>query len=352
MSRSHRAATGWNARAREKHIVSIEGVLRSTALCRRLGIEYPIIQAGMGQVAYGRLAAAVSSAGGLGVIGAGYLTGDELRREIRVIRETTDKPFGVDILFAKVSGDDETSINYTRQVEDQIAVSLEERVPVLISGLGNPLGVIKEAHERGMAVMSVVGNARQARALQELGVDMLIASGGDGGGHVGRVGTAVLVPSVVDSVSIPVIAGGGLADGRGLLAALALGAQGVWMGTRFIASDEARAHENYKSMIVQRDEEGTVISRAHSGKTVRMLWNKFTQYWAENQDKILPYPQQLQKVGLPATILGRIEGDVENGVLPAGQSIGLIRSVKPAGQIVRDIFNEACQAYAKQLAGA
>jgi enoyl-[acyl-carrier protein] reductase II len=329
--------------------MSIERVLSSTALCRRLGIAHPIVQAGMGQVAYGRLAAAVSAAGGLGVIGAGYLTGDELRREIRVIRDATDKPFGVDILFAKVEGDDEASVNYTRQVQDQIDVSLEERVPVLISGLGNPLGVIDDAHARGMLVMSVVGNVRQARMLEAQGVDMLIASGGDGGGHVGRVGTAVLVPAVVDAVKVPVIAGGGLADGRGLLAALAFGAVGVWMGTRFIASEEARAHANYKNLLVERDEEGTVISRAHSGKTVRMLRNRFTEYWQQNEDRIQKYPRQLKEVGEPASVLGRIDGDVENGVLPAGQSVALIRQVKPAGAIVRDIVAEACDAYARTL---
>ena len=325
--------------------MKIQQVLQSTPLCKILGIKYPIIQAGMGQVAYGRLAAAVSAAGGLGVIGAGYLTGDELRREIRIIRGTTDKPFGVDILFAKVNGTDETSLTYTNQVQDQIAVSLEERVPVLISGLGNPLGVIDEAHQLGMKIMSVIGNVRQARILEAQGVDMLIASGGEGGGHVGRVGTSVLVPAVVNAVKIPVIAGGGLADGRGLLAALCFGAAGVWMGTRFIASDEARAHANYKNLLVERDEEGTVISRAHSGKTVRMLRNTFTEHWQHNESEILPYPQQLKKIGEPASVLGRIEGDVANGVLPAGQSIALIQSIKPAGVIVRDIMEEACQAF-------
>jgi enoyl-[acyl-carrier protein] reductase II len=325
--------------------MNIADRLRQTELCRRLGLDYPIIQAGMGQVAYGRLAGAVSAAGGLGVIGAGYLSGDELRREIAVIRSMTDRPFGVDILFAKVEGEDSASQRYTRQVQDQIDVSLEERVPVLISGLGNPLGVIREAHQRGMLVMSVVGNTRQARKLEAQGVDMLIASGGDGGGHVGRIGTAVLVPTVVSSVQIPVIAGGGLADGRGLLAALALGACGVWMGTRFIASEEARAHANYKQLLVERDEEGTVISRAHSGKTVRMLRNAFTDHWAARESEILPYPHQLQAVGEPASVRGRIEGDVDHGVLPAGQSVGLIDAVKPAGRIVQDIFEEACIAF-------
>jgi enoyl-[acyl-carrier protein] reductase II len=328
-------------------MLNIEPILAATALCRRLHIAYPIMQAGMGQVAYGRLAGAVSAAGGLGVIGAGYLSGEALRREIAVIRDMTDKPFGVDILFAKVAGDDEASVSYTNQVQDQIAASLEARVPVLISGLGNPLGVIDEAHALGIVVMSVIGNVRQARMLEAQGVDMLIASGGDGGGHVGRVGTAVLVPAVVDAVNIPVIAGGGLADGRGLLAALAFGAAGVWMGTRFIASEEARAHANYKNLLVARDEEGTVISRAHSGKTVRMLRNRFTEHWARQEDKILRYPHQLKEVGEPASVLGRIEGDVDNGVLPAGQSVALIHDVKPAGAIVRDIVDEAGAAFAR-----
>ena len=191
--------------------------------------------------------------------------------------------------------------------------------------------------------MSVVGNVRQARALEAEGVDMLIASGGDGGGHVGRVGTAVLVPAVVDAVRVPVIAGGGLADGRGLLASLAFGAAGVWMGTRFIASEEARAHDNYKDLLVARDEEGTVISRAHSGKTVRMLRNRFTEYWQANEDR------KLKEVGEPASVRGRIDGDVDNGVLPAGQSVALIHEVEPAGRIVERIVAEAREAFERSF---
>lgn len=324
---------------------NFEKILAATFLCRKLGIRYPIMQAGMGQVAYGALAGAVSKAGGVGVIGSGYLTGDELRKEIRAVREITDEPFGIDILFAKVSGDDANSQRYTRQVEDQIRASLDERVPVLISGLGNPLEVVSECHARGILVGSVVGNVRQALKLEADGVDFLIASGQEGGGHVGRVGTIALVPAVTDAVKIPVIAGGGVADGRGLIAALALGAQGVWMGTRFIASKEARAHDNYKDRLVAANEEDTVISRGHSGKPVRMLQNKFTDYWARNQSKILPYPHQLQQVGTEATVRGRIDGDVENGVLPAGQSTALIESIKAAGQIVEDIVSEAREVF-------
>ncbi|MCC7275301.1 MAG: nitronate monooxygenase [Alphaproteobacteria bacterium] len=321
--------------------MDFDQLLGASPLCRRLGIAYPIIQAGMGQVAYGALAGAVSAAGGLGVIGSGYLSGEELRREIRIVREITDKPFGVDILFAKAEAGDPTSVRYTRQVTDQINVTLEERVPVLISGLGNPLGVIAEAHAAGMIVMSVVGNVQQARKLERDGVDMIIASGADGGGHVGRVGTIALVPAVAAAVKVPVVAGGGIASGRGLVAALALGAAGVWMGTRFIASAEARAHANYKAMIVDANDESTIVSRALSSKPTRLLVNDFTRYWERHPEEIQPFPLQLEKVGAPASVRGRIEGDVANGALPAGQSVAMISSVKPVAEIIADIRAEA-----------
>src|SRR5581483_5119771 len=321
------ACTGRMAR------MNAEQRLRSTEICRLLGIEYPILQAGMGQVAYGALAAAVSEAGGLGVIGSGYLSGEELRQEIRIVRERTRKPFGVDILFAATASTSEESLRYTNRVQEQIDVTLEEKVPVLISGLGNPLLVIEEAHRRGMKVMSVVGNAKQARRLAGDGVDAVIASGHEGGGHVGRVGTMVLVPQVVDAVKVPVVAGGGLADGRGLVAALALGACGVWMGTRFIATKEARAHEHYKQKLVDIDEEGTIVTRAHSGKTCRLVRNQFTDYWAKHEGEIAPYPHQLETVGAPASVRGRIDGDIDNGSLPAGQGAALIHSVPSAGDV-------------------
>jgi enoyl-[acyl-carrier protein] reductase II len=234
-----------------------------TPLCELLGIRYPIMQAGMGLIARGELAAAVSDAGGLGVIGAGHLTLDELRREIRLVKARTDRPFGVDILFAQVRGaTDATTVRYTTEIQGQIEIVLAERVPVLIAGLGNPLGVIAEAHALGMTVMSVVGNVKQARRVVASGVDAVIAQGHEAGGHTGRIGSVVLVPAVADAVNVPVVAAGGFADGRGLVAALALGATGVWMGTRFIATTEATAHANYKARVTAVDEEGTVVTLA------------------------------------------------------------------------------------------
>ncbi len=321
--------------------MNVEKLLTGNLLCDRLGIKYPVIQAGMGLVANSQLAAAVSEAGGMGVIGAGRLGPDELRDEIRNVRRLTSQPFGVDILFGKVQQSDATSERYSDLVEAQIDVSLEERVPLLVSGLGSPRGVVKRAHDLGIVVMSVVGNVRQAKRVEADGVDIIVASGSDGGGHVGRVGTASLVPAVVDAVSAPVVAAGGLADGRGLVAAFAFGAVGIWLGTRFIATDESRSHMNYKQKLVDIDEEGTVISRALSGKTVRAIRNRFTESWAAREDEIEPFPLQLLNVGDAASYKGRIEGDVENGALPAGQSAALIHSVKSAGDVVLDIMEEA-----------
>ena len=316
-----------------------------TPICERLGIEHPVFQAGMGWVARADLAAAVSEAGGLGVVGAGStMDGEQLRAEIRRVRELTDKPFGVDVLFATVRAEGEQVARYTDTVQGMVEAVLEERVPVLVSGLGSPAAVVPAAHERGIYVMSVVGAVRHAGKAVADGVDAVIATGMDGGGHIGRIGTAALVPAVVDAVDVPVLAGGGLADGRGLAAALAFGAQGVWMGTRFIATAESYSHDNYKHRIAGTDVSGTVVTRAHSGKPCRLIDNGFTRSWAGREAEIKPFPLQAMEVGHPASERGRIEGDVEAGVLPAGQSCGMIGDVMPAGEVVRRVVEEAALA--------
>jgi enoyl-[acyl-carrier protein] reductase II len=318
-----------------------------TALCDLLHIDYPVIQAGMGLIARGELAAAVSAAGGLGVIGSAQLTPAELRQEIRRARELTDRPFGVDILFGTVQAAGDEVARYSDEVAEQVEITLAERVPVLISGLGNPILAIDRAHDIGTVVMSVVGNSRQARKLEDAAVDAIIGQGSEGGGHTGRVGAMVLIPQLVDTVHVPVVAAGGLADGRGLVAALALGASGVWMGTRFIATAESFAHENYKQKIVSIDEEGTVVSRAHSGKPCRLIKNEFTAAWEQRADEIEPFPLQFLHVGVAASGLARLAGDVEHGSAPAGQSAALIHSVTSAGQVVEDVVNEAREALAR-----
>jgi enoyl-[acyl-carrier protein] reductase II len=321
--------------------MSADNIFAGNPLCRLLGIRYPICQAGMYQVAYGSLAAAVSNAGGLGVIGSAYMPPARLREEIRTAKAQTDKPFGVDILFAKTTGGGATIKAYEREVRAHIDVTFEEKVPIIVSGLGDPGAIVPQAHSAGMKVMALVGTAKQAKSVARSGVDAVIASGHEGGGHVGRIGTMALVPRVVDVVAIPVVAAGGLADGRGLVAALALGAAGVWMGTRFIATLEARGHDNYKRRITEIDEDGTVVTRAHSGKPNRMIRNAFTQAWEGREADIKPYPLQLREVGEPASHRGRIGGDVALGVLPCGQSAALIERIEPAGEVVERIAREA-----------
>jgi enoyl-[acyl-carrier protein] reductase II len=313
-----------------------------TPLCDRLGIRYPICQAGMAFVARAGLAAAVSAAGGLGVIAAAHGTAAELREEIRRVRDLTDKPFGVDILFATVRSTGRESERFTDAAKGWIDVTLEERVPVLIAGLGSPGPVTAAAHREGVTVMALCGNVKQARDHAANDVDVIIAQGHEGGGHTGRVGGIVLTPAVVDAVAPRlVVAAGGLADGRGLVAALALGASGVWMGTRFVATREAHGQDNYKNKIVAIDEEGTVVTRAVSGKPNRQIRNRFTREWEGREAEIQPFPIQYERVGKPAAIRAREEGDVENGSAAAGQSAALVRDVHPVALVMSSIVEEA-----------
>lgn len=314
-----------------------------TLFCDLLGIRYPICQAGMGYVARSKLAAAVSEAGGLGVIAAAHNTPAELREEIRRVRDATDKPFGVDILFAAVRATGEEADRFTDAVKGWVDVTLDERVPVLIAGLGSPGPVVTaEAHRLGMKVMALCGNVKQARDHAANGVDVVIAQGHEAGGHTGRIAGLVLIPAVVDAVApIPVVAAGGIADGRGLVAALALGAVGIWIGTRFIATPEAYCHDNYKRKIVALDEEGTVVTRAATGKPCRLIKNNFTREWEKREHEIQPFPIQGARVGRPAAILAREKGDIENGNAPCGQSAGLIREVIPARAVIEALVSEA-----------
>jgi enoyl-[acyl-carrier protein] reductase II len=322
-----------------------------TPICRRLNIQYPIFQAGMGFVAHAELAAAVSNAGGLGCLGSGSMSAKELKEQIRLCRELTDRPFAVDILFAEVKSDpaERDAVRYTANVQQIIDVTLEEQIPVIVSGLGNPAGIIASAHAQGATVMSLCGNVKQGRRLASAGVDVIIAQGHEAGGHTGRIGTLTLVPQIVDAVGLPVLAAGGMADGRGLLAALALGAEGIWMGTRFVASVEAYAHVNYKNKIVEIDEEGTTITRCHSGKPCRLIRNRFTDSWVGRESEILPFPLQSMRIGFKLAEKARYEGKVEEGGLACGQSAGMIDSVKPAGQIVRDVMAEAAGAFSARF---
>ena len=329
-----------------------------TQICDTLGIEVPIIQAGMGFIARGELAAAVSQAGGLGMIGSASLSPDELRSEIRKVREHTDRPFGVDILFAtaRKPAADVVTGQLTHNVQAHVDVVFEERVPVLASGLGDPGPVVDQAHDLGMTVIALVGNTRNARRVAASGVDIVVAQGYDGGGHTGRVGTLSLLPAVLDAVDVPVMAAGGIGDGRGIAAVLAMGGVGVWMGTRFVASQEAHGHEKYKQRIVEIDDEGTIRTRCFSGKPCRMIQNQTTQAWEEPdlQARIQPFPKQFgvisEWLGEDPYTTGRFEGKIETGALAAGQSSAVIREVLPARKIMQTLLAET-NAALERLAG-
>lgn len=319
-----------------------------TPLCDLLGIDVPIVQAGMGYVARSGLAAAVSRAGGLGVIGAASLDADGLRDEIRKVRDATDRPFGVDILFATVGRPtrDDAEAEFTRDVQRQIDVVFEERVPVLASGLGDPAPIVPIAHEQGMKVLALVGNTKNAVRVAAGGVDAVVAQGHDGGGHTGRIGTLTLLPAVIDAVDVPVLAAGGIGDGRGIAAALAMGAVGVWMGTRFVASQEAYAHEHYKERIVEIDDEGTTVTRCFSGKPCRVIKNDTTQAWEARElaDRIERFPRQMRVIsewlGEDPYIAARRKGRIDRGAMAAGQSSVLVHDLPPAGEIVARLVAE------------
>src|SRR3990172_7737472 len=280
-----------------------------TELTERLGIEYPIVQAGMGGVAMAELVAAVSNAGGLGVIGAAMLNPATLRAEILKVKELTDKPFAVDLLLAQ---------GWPGQAE-MIQVMFDEEVPVFASGLGNPAPYAEDMHEHGITIMAVIGAVRHARKVVEGGTDIVVAQGPEGGGHTGRIATMALVPRVVDAVDPPpVVAAGGIADGRGLVAALSLGACGIWVGTRFVATREANSHDNYKLKIVESTEEGTQITRCFTGKDCRVIKNRYLDQWEDRQGGIKPFPAQMivDSAKMDAAIPC---GDTNLGLMPAGQ---------------------------------
>lgn len=320
-----------------------------TSLCALLGIDYPILQAGMGFVARGELAAAVSSAGGLGTLGGATLPAAELRAEIAKVRRVTDRPVAVDLLFAKGTGGNASS-PFTDDVNEALEVVFEERIPILVSGLGDPGPVVPRCHGAGMKVLSLTGNSRNAKRLAESGVDVVIAQGYDGGGHTGQVGGMALLPAVLDAVALPVVYAGGVGDGRGLAGTVAMGGVGVWCGTRFIATPEAWGHENYKNAVVQIDDEGTVRTRCFSGKPCRMYANRTTAAWenAEMQAQIEPFPRQMRNVarwlGKDPYMAGRRDGEVEIGACAMGQSAAVVVDIVPAGDVVLRMMEEATRA--------
>ncbi len=304
-----------------------------TPICDRFGIKHPILLAGMGGVSMHQLVAAVSNAGGLGVLGAATLDAEQLRREIRRTRELTDKPFAVDLLAP-----------IPDMIRPQMQVVFDEKVEIFVAGLAVPREFIVEMHERGMQVVVMIGRVRHAQKSQEAGADVVAAQGTEAGGHTGEIGAMALVPQVVDAVDIPVLAAGGIADGRQMVASLALGAQGVVVGTRFIATPEAQAAPAYRAAIVGAGEADTVRTRCYTGKPARTIRNRYNDEWERRKDEIQPFPMQVgisiqQRVMDYMGVTG--DADPDRCFMPAGQGAGLIREIKPAAEVMADLIEEA-----------
>ncbi|SHJ04891.1 enoyl-[acyl-carrier-protein] reductase FabK [Lutispora thermophila] len=296
-----------------------------TKLCDLLNIQYPIIQGGMAWVATAELAAAVSNAGGLGIIGSGNAPAEVIRKEIKKIRSLTDKPYGVNIMLLSPF------------VEEIMDLVCEEEVPVITTGAGNPGKYIPKLKERGIKVLPVVPSVALARKMEQVGADAVIAEGTEAGGHIGELTTMVLVPQIVDAVKIPVIAAGGIGDGRGLLAALSLGAQGIQLGTVFVCSVECTVHENYKNAIVKAGDRGTVVTGRATGHPVRIIKNKLYREF-EKLEKSGATVEDIEKLGIGRLRMACVDGDTDMGSVMAGQISGLIKEIKPAKEIINSII--------------
>ncbi len=305
-----------------------------TPLCDLFGIEYPIFLAGMGGVAYAEVCAAVSEAGGFGTLGMATASVDEMRDEMRKVRDLTDKPFGVDLLAA-----------LPNHMLAAIDVIIEEGASAFIAGLGVPGPVVERCHAGGLKVMSMCGKVSHAVAAEEAGCDVVVAQGTEAGGHTGRVAGMALIPQIVDAVDIPVLAAGSIVDGRGLAASLAFGAQGVWMGTRFIASHEARAHEVYKKRITEVGSADTAITRSYSGKPMRVIQNQWVEEWERKEDAVLRFPDQMQISSgegvMLFTTMTADEFDASRNCMPCGQGAGGIDDVPSCKEIVDRVMREA-----------
>ncbi len=299
-----------------------------TRITEILGIEYPIIQGGMAWVAEHRLAAAVSNAGGLGIIGAASAPPEIVRAEIRKCKELTDKPFGVNVMLLNPNA------------EEVAKVVVEEGVKVVTTGAGNPSKYMAMWKEAGVKVIPVVASVALAKLMERGGADAVVAEGMESGGHIGFTTTMTLVPQVADAVSIPVIAAGGIADGRGMAAALMLGAEAVQMGTRFVVAEESIVHENYKKKVIKASDIDSEITGASTGHPVRCLRNKMTRQYLELEKSGADF-MELEKLTLGSLRNAVMDGDVVNGTVMAGQIAGLIKEEKSCKEILEEIITEA-----------
>ncbi|HOK50029.1 MAG TPA: enoyl-[acyl-carrier-protein] reductase FabK [Sedimentibacter sp.] len=299
-----------------------------TKICEMLKIEYPIFQGGMAQISDFGLAAAVSEAGGLGIIASGNNPPEAVRDQIHKIRELTDKVFGVNVMLLSP---------YAKEVSRMLA---DERVPVIVTGAGNPGKYIKIWKEAGIKVIPIAPSVAFARHFEKAGADAVICEGTEAGGHVGELTTMCLIPQVVDSVNIPVIAAGGIGDGRGIAAAFCLGASGVQVGTRFLLAKECKVHQNYKEMIKKAGDTDTAVTGRKTGHPVRVLKNKLVSQFKE-LEKNNASLEEMEALGRGKLYMAAVEGNVDYGSVMSGQIAGLVNKEQPCREIICEMFEEA-----------
>ena len=293
-------------------------------ICKLLNIKYPILQGGMAWIGTAELASAVSNAGGLGIIGAGHMPPDLLREEIRKTKASTDKPFGVNIMLMSPF------------VKEVMQVVIDERVPVVTTGAGNPGEYIPALKEIGTKIIPVVASVALAKRLVRTGVDAVIAEGMESGGHIGEITTMALLPQIVDAVDVPVIAAGGIGDSRGLVAAFALGASAVQIGSRFVVANECIAHENYKQAVLKAKDRSTVVTGVATGHPVRVIANKLSRDYLE-KEKAGVSVEELEELGAGTLQLAARKGDIEKGSVMIGQISGMINCCQSVEEIIQEI---------------
>lgn len=297
-------------------------------ICKLLGIKYPLIQGGMAWIADAELASAVSNAGALGVIAAGYASGEWVREEIQKTKKLTKKSFGLNIMLLNPNA-------------DEIArIAVEEKVKVVITGAGNPAKYIKMWKENNIFVFPVIPSVALALRMERAGVDAVIAEGGEAGGHVGELTTMSLVPQVADAIKIPVLAAGGIADGRGLAAAWMLGASGFQIGTRFLVAYECNVHKNYKQKILNAKDTSTIVTGRPTGHPVRIIKNKLARDF-QQLDKRNASLEEYEELGKNSLCRAARDGDMDYGSIMAGQSAGLVKKEQTCREIIEEIFLEA-----------
>lgn len=299
-----------------------------TKVTELLQIEYPIIQGGMAWVAEHHLAAAVSEAGGFGLIGAASAPPEIVREEIRKAKELTDKPIGVNIMLLNPNADEVAKI------------VVEEGIQAVTTGAGNPEKYMPMWKEAGVKVIPVVASVAMAKRMERYGADAVVAEGMEAGGHIGNQTTMALIPQIVDAVNIPVIAAGGIGDGRGVAASFMLGAEGVQMGTRFVVADESIVHDNYKDRIVKAKDIDSVVTGQSTGHPVRCLRNQMTKEYIKKEQEGVPF-EELERMTLGSLRKAVMDGDILNGTVMAGQIAGLVSKRQSCKEILQEIMTEA-----------